>query len=51
MFQCPGLSAALLAVMGPRFMKSKKLFPAGIVSFVSFVMAGGYLHGLLRSVG
>ncbi|KAL6010437.1 Protein FATTY ACID EXPORT 2, chloroplastic [Asimina triloba] len=45
-----GLSAALLAVMGSRFKKSGKLFPAGVVSFVSFIMAGGYLHGILRSL-
>ncbi|KAA8532200.1 hypothetical protein F0562_006658 [Nyssa sinensis] len=45
-----GLSAALLGVMGSRFKKSGKIFPAGVVSFVSFVMAGGYLHGILRSL-
>ncbi|XP_068659808.1 protein FATTY ACID EXPORT 2, chloroplastic-like [Aristolochia californica] len=45
-----GLSAALLAVMGSRFKRSKKLFPAGIVSIVSFIMAGGYLHGFLRGL-
>lgn len=44
------LSAGLLGVMGSRFMKSKKVFPAGVVSFVSLVMSGGYLHGILRSV-
>ncbi|WMV56455.1 hypothetical protein MTR67_049840 [Solanum verrucosum] len=41
------LSAGLLGVMGSRFLKSKKVFPAGVVSFVSFVMTGGYLHGIL----
>ncbi|XP_058108816.1 protein FATTY ACID EXPORT 2, chloroplastic-like [Magnolia sinica] len=46
-----GLSAALLAVMGSRFMKSRKLFPAGLVSFTSLIMAAGYLHGILRSLG
>ncbi|XP_077240837.1 uncharacterized protein LOC143881576 [Tasmannia lanceolata] len=45
-----GLSAALLTVMGSRFMKSKKLFPAGLVSFVSLIMAGGYLHGFMHSL-
>ncbi|XP_068663403.1 protein FATTY ACID EXPORT 2, chloroplastic-like [Aristolochia californica] len=45
-----GLSAALLAVMGSRFKRSRKLFPAGIVSIASFIMAGGYLHGFLRSL-
>ncbi|TQD93316.1 hypothetical protein C1H46_021074, partial [Malus baccata] len=44
-----GLSAALLAVMGSRFKKSGKVFPAGVVSLVSLVMTGGYLHGILRS--
>ncbi|XP_062091238.1 protein FATTY ACID EXPORT 2, chloroplastic-like [Humulus lupulus] len=44
-----GLSAALLVVMGSRFKKSGKIFPAGVVSLVSFVMTGGYLHGILRS--
>ncbi|WOK94085.1 protein FATTY ACID EXPORT 2, chloroplastic [Canna indica] len=44
-----GLSAALLAVMGSRFKKSGKIFPAGVVSLVSFIMAGGYFHGILRS--
>ncbi|OVA12062.1 Uncharacterized protein family UPF0136 [Macleaya cordata] len=45
-----GLSAALLVVMGSRFKKSGKIFPAGVVSFVSLVMTGGYLHGVMRSV-
>ena len=46
----PGLSAALVGVMGSRFKKSGKLFPAGVVSLVSLVMTGGYLHGILRSL-
>ncbi|WOL08519.1 protein FATTY ACID EXPORT 2, chloroplastic [Canna indica] len=33
-----GLSAALLVVMGSRFKKSGKIFPAGIVSLASLVM-------------
>ncbi|KAI3460716.1 hypothetical protein Pfo_017379 [Paulownia fortunei] len=45
-----GLSASLVGVMGSRFKKSGKIFPAGIVSFASLVMAGGYLHGILRSL-
>lgn len=45
-----GLSASLLGVMGSRFKKSGKIFPAGVVSFASLVMAGGYLHGILRSL-
>lgn len=44
------LSAGLLGVMGLRFMKSKKMFPAGVVSIASFIMTGGYLHGMMRSV-
>ncbi|GAA0159919.1 hypothetical protein LIER_16593 [Lithospermum erythrorhizon] len=44
-----GCSAALLGVMGSRFKKSGKVFPAGVVSFVSFIMTGGYLHGIMRS--
>ncbi|KAL0456292.1 UNVERIFIED_CONTAM: protein FATTY ACID EXPORT 2, chloroplastic [Sesamum latifolium] len=44
------LSASLLGVMGSRFKKSGKIFPAGIVSFASLVMTGGYLHGILRSL-
>lgn len=44
-----GLSAALLVVMGSRFKKSRKIFPAGIVSFVSLIMTGGYLHGIMRT--
>ncbi|KAL7258138.1 hypothetical protein ACSBR1_004292 [Camellia fascicularis] len=45
-----GLSAALLGVMGSRFKKSGKIFPAGVVSFVSLIMSGGYVHGILRSL-
>ncbi|KAG0497677.1 hypothetical protein HPP92_002368 [Vanilla planifolia] len=45
-----GLSAVLLAIMGSRFKRSGKIFPAGVVSVVSFIMAGGYLHGILRSL-
>ncbi|XP_031287031.1 protein FATTY ACID EXPORT 2, chloroplastic [Pistacia vera] len=45
-----GLSAALLVVMGSRFKKSGKVFPAGVVSLVSLVMTGGYLHGIMRSM-
>ncbi|GAV69648.1 Tmemb_14 domain-containing protein [Cephalotus follicularis] len=45
-----GISAALLGVMGSRFKRSGKIFPAGVVSLISLVMAGGYLHGILRSM-
>ncbi|XVF88987.1 hypothetical protein PTKIN_Ptkin19aG0095400 [Pterospermum kingtungense] len=44
-----GVSTALLGVMGARFKRSGKVFPAGVVSLASLVMAGGYLHGILRS--
>jgi hypothetical protein len=39
-----------MGVMGSRFLKSRKIFPAGVVSLVSFIMTGGYLHGILRSM-
>ncbi|KAG6722988.1 hypothetical protein I3842_03G188700 [Carya illinoinensis] len=45
-----GLSAALLGVMGTRFKRSGKIFPAGVVSLVSLIMTGGYLHGIVRSL-
>lgn len=45
-----GLSASLLGVMGSRFKKSGKIFPAGVVSFVSLIMTGGYFHGILRGL-
>lgn len=45
-----GCSAALLVVMGSRFKKSGKVFPAGVVSFLSFIMTGGYLHGIMRGM-
>lgn len=45
-----GLSAALLGVMGSRFKRSGKFFPAGVVSLVSLIMSGGYLHGIMRNV-
>lgn len=44
-----GVSALLLIVMGSRFKKSGKVFPAGVVSLVSLIMTGGYLHGILRT--
>ncbi|KAJ7980499.1 protein FATTY ACID EXPORT 2, chloroplastic [Quillaja saponaria] len=44
-----GISAALLGVMGSRFKRSGKIFPAGVVSLVSLVMTGGFLHGIMRS--
>ncbi|XP_022730865.1 protein FATTY ACID EXPORT 2, chloroplastic-like [Durio zibethinus] len=45
-----GISAALLGVMVSRFKRSGKIFPAGVVSLVSLVMTGGYLHGIMRSL-
>ncbi|GKV00018.1 hypothetical protein SLEP1_g12781 [Rubroshorea leprosula] len=45
-----GISAALLVMMGSRFKRSGKVFPAGVVSLVSLVMTGGYLHGIMRSL-
>lgn len=50
LFSTQGLSAALLGVMGSRFKKSGKVFPAGVVSLISLVMTGGYLHGIMRSL-
>ncbi|MCO5554943.1 hypothetical protein L7F22_008482 [Adiantum nelumboides] len=44
-----GISVLLLGVMGARFVKSRKVFPAGIVSFVSLIMTSGYIHGITRS--
>lgn len=44
-----GVSSLLLIVMGSRFKKSGKVFPAGVVSLVSLIMTGGYLHGILRT--
>uniref|UniRef100_A0A0D6R514 Transmembrane protein 14C n=1 Tax=Araucaria cunninghamii TaxID=56994 RepID=A0A0D6R514_ARACU len=44
-----GVSAMLLIVMGARFKKSGKIFPAGVVSVVSLIMTGGYVHGIMRS--
>ncbi|XP_042010476.1 protein FATTY ACID EXPORT 2, chloroplastic-like [Salvia splendens] len=44
------LSASLLGVMGLRFKKSVKIFPTGIVTFVSLVMTGGYMHGILHGL-
>ncbi|KAI9113683.1 hypothetical protein K1719_014934 [Acacia pycnantha] len=45
-----GISGALLGVMGSRFKRTGKVFPAGVVSLLSLVMAGGYLHGIMRSM-
>ncbi|XP_050368287.1 protein FATTY ACID EXPORT 2, chloroplastic-like [Argentina anserina] len=45
-----GLSAALLVVMGSRFKRSGKIFPAGVVSLVSLIMTGGYFHGIIRGM-
>ncbi|EFJ16518.1 hypothetical protein SELMODRAFT_116156 [Selaginella moellendorffii] len=44
-----GISLLLLFAMGSRFRNSGKFFPAGLVSIVSLIMSGGYVHGILRS--
>ncbi len=44
-----GISSMLLFVMGSRFKDSGKVFPAGVVALSSFIMAGGYIHGILRT--
>jgi hypothetical protein len=38
-----------LFVMGSRFKNSGKFFPAGVVSIASFIMTGGYIHGIMRT--
>ncbi|XP_065851256.1 protein FATTY ACID EXPORT 2, chloroplastic [Euphorbia lathyris] len=45
-----GVSSVLLGVMGSRFLRSKKIMPAGVVSLVSLIMTGGYIHGVMRSL-
>lgn len=45
-----GVSGALMGVMGSRYKGTGKVFPAGVVSLVSLAMAGGYLHGIMRSL-
>ncbi|VVB04834.1 unnamed protein product [Arabis nemorensis] len=44
------MAGALTWVMGSRYMGSKKIFPAGVVSLMSFIMTGGYIHGIMRSL-
>ncbi|KMT15065.1 hypothetical protein BVRB_3g061870 [Beta vulgaris subsp. vulgaris] len=44
-----GVSTMLLGSMGYRFLKTKKVFPAGVVALLSLGMTGGYLHGMLKS--
>ncbi|CAH8369519.1 unnamed protein product [Eruca vesicaria subsp. sativa] len=43
-------SAALTGMMGSRYLRTRKVVPAGVVSMVSLVMTGAYLHGLIRSM-
>ncbi|WCJ42912.1 Transmembrane proteins 14C [Euphorbia peplus] len=45
-----GVSSILMGVMGSRFLRSKKIFPAGVVSLMSLIMTGGYIHGVMRSL-
>ncbi|KAG2298810.1 hypothetical protein Bca52824_035282 [Brassica carinata] len=42
-------SATLTGMMGSRYLRTRKVVPAGVVSMVSLVMTGAYLHGLIRS--
>ncbi|CAM8894670.1 unnamed protein product [Rhodiola kirilowii] len=44
-----GVSGALMGVMGARYKNTGKMFPAGVVSLVSLLMAGGYAHGIMRA--
>lgn len=44
-----GISGLLLFIMGSRYLESGKVFPAGVVSLFSLVMAGGYIHGIVRT--
>ncbi|KAM7259510.1 hypothetical protein ACFE04_015251 [Oxalis oulophora] len=44
-----GVSTALMGVMGARFKRTGKIFPAGVVTVTSLIMAGGYVHGIIRS--
>lgn len=48
-FLLAGISGLLLFIMGSRYMESGKVFPAGVVSLFSLVMAGGYIHGIVRT--
>ncbi|KAJ3676900.1 hypothetical protein LUZ60_002624 [Juncus effusus] len=43
------MSGALTQTMFSRFRQSGKVFPAGIVCVVSFIMLVGYGHGIFRS--
>ncbi|KAF7836858.1 cation/H(+) antiporter 19 [Senna tora] len=45
-----GISGALTGMMGARYKRTGKVFPAGVVSLVSLVMTGGYLHGIWRGM-
>ncbi|GAQ89493.1 hypothetical protein KFL_005290080 [Klebsormidium nitens] len=43
------VSGALLYVMGSRFLKSRKVMPAGLVSAISLIMSFGYFHGIQKA--
>ncbi|XP_031378336.1 protein FATTY ACID EXPORT 7-like [Punica granatum] len=49
-FEIERVSGALVGVMGLRYKRTGKVVPAGAVSLVLLVMAGGYLHGITRSL-
>ncbi|XP_010429644.1 PREDICTED: protein FATTY ACID EXPORT 7 [Camelina sativa] len=42
-------SVALTGMMGSRYLRTRTVIPAGVVSLVSLGMTGAYLHGLIRS--
>ncbi|BBN20447.1 hypothetical protein MPTK1_Vg00060 [Marchantia polymorpha subsp. ruderalis] len=43
-----GLSAVLLGLKGIRYKVTRRMFPAGVVAVSSLVMAGGYLHNIMK---
>lgn len=44
------ISASLLGKMGMRFKETGKIIPAGLLSLVSLIMTGGYVHGIIRGM-
>ncbi|XP_020885628.1 protein FATTY ACID EXPORT 7 isoform X2 [Arabidopsis lyrata subsp. lyrata] len=46
----PVLASSIgIGMMGSRYLRTRKVVPAGVVSVVSLVMTGAYLHGLIHS--